>query len=1088
MKRLTITLGIFISFLSLLNGQVNRNGNPFIHNYNPSVMDAAERNWSIVQDGRGVMYIGNDDRGILEYDGKTWRKIPVPNNSPVRSLAIDKRNVVYVGAVNELGYLAPDNTGLMQYHSLLDLIGEEDKTFGDVWKTYVINDLIYYQAGRRLFIYDNNSIKLVNNKESLKPSFAFAIEDELYIGSFNKGLMKLGTDTFELVKNGEAFKQNDILLVLTFSESELIVSSPGVFTIYNIKTGEVSKRKISREMISLAEKSIVYHGINLPGNQFAFATLYGGILIMNEKGELIEQYNKNSGLQDDMIAFLYHNQDKGFESPLWAALNSGVSTIEFNSPFRFFSEAAGLKGQPADVIRFNDMLYVATPQDVYYYSEEKNSIPEFIPLDIKWECWSFLEFLPPSEKNSRLLVASSGGIYEIINKRARLIRALQPEDGGFTYAYFLYQSKLNPENLILGLKGGAEIASFKNGSWVNRLRISEVKDDIRSIAEDKEGNLWLATQINGVIRVKKNKDEFIIDRFNEEHGFEILKDIQIFEFDNRLLFATRNGLFKFNESENRFEPDETFGERFTDGSTGIYRFSPDGDDILISGNEGELVGLISKNDQGTYNFIQTPYRRIPKRSTPAIYPDKTGKVWFSNAFDLFTFNKEINRTFTLPYQTLIRKITIGQDSVLFNGTFFRNVEGKNLIAFEQPQEMKSILKYAFNNVTFEFSAPYFENPENIQYSYLLEGFNNAWARWSFENKAVYTNLPEGDYSFKVKAINVHGIESVMGTYAFTIKPPWYRSILAFIVYFILAALFVWGIVVINSRRLKREKIILEGIVRERTAEVVKQKDEIEKQRDMIAEQNKNITDSIEYARRIQTAILPPGDYIKELFPQRFILYLPRDIVSGDFYWLTQKNNQIISVAADCTGHGVPGGFMSMLGIAFLNEIVNKNEVLHANEILNQLREQVISSLHQTGKMGEAQDGMDVSLYILDHKKKKLEFSGANNPLIIIRDNEIIEIKGDKMPIGIHYRAEEPFSNHKVELREGDVVYSFTDGYPDQFGGRKGKKFLSKNFKELLLKIHDKPMNKQRDILEQTLIEWQGSFERVDDILVMGVKI
>jgi serine phosphatase RsbU (regulator of sigma subunit) len=1087
MKRLTITLGLFISFIALLSGQVNRHGNPFIHNYNPSVMDAAERNWSIVQDGRGVMYIGNDDRGILEYDGKTWRKIPVPNNSPVRSMAIDTRNVIYVGAVNELGYLAPDETGLMQYHSLIDLIEEEEKSFADVWKTYVINDLVYYQAGRRLFIYDQTTIKLIESKD-IRPSFAFAIRDELYLGSNVKGLMKLGVDSFEVVKNGAAFKQNDILLVLPFSEIELIVSSPGTFTIYNTETGEVSNRKISKEMISLAEKSIVYHGINLPGNQFAFATLYGGILIMNDQGELIEQYDKSAGLQDDMIAFLYHNKDKGFESPIWAALNSGVSAIEFNSPFRFFSEAAGLKGQPLDLIRFNDMLYVATPLDVYYYSAENNGIPKFIPMEIKAECWSFMEFMPPGEKNSRLLVATSGGIYEIINKRASLIRSLQPEGGGNAYAYFLYQSKLNPENLILGLKGGIEIFTYSNGSWGKRIEFPDFKDDIRSIAEDKNGHIWLATQINGVIRVTKNEEGFIVDRFNEEHGFEILKDIQIIEFDNRLLFATRNGLFKFNETENRFEPDETFGERFTNGSTGIYRFSPDGNDILISGNEGELVGLITKNDQGTYDFIQTPYRRIPKRSTPAIYPDKDGKVWFGNAFDLFTFNKEINRTFSLPYQTLLRSITIGEDSVLFNGTFFRNVEGKNIIAFEQPEELKPILKYAFNNVTFEFAAPYFENPENIQYSYLLEGFNNTWSRWSFENKAVYTNLPEGDYIFKVKSINVHGIESVMGTYSFTVNPPWYRSILAFIVYFILAALFVWGIVVINSRRLKREKIILEGIVRERTAEVVKQKEEIEKQRDMIAEQNKNITDSIEYARRIQTAILPPGDYIKELFPQRFILYLPRDIVSGDFYWLTQKNNQIISVAADCTGHGVPGGFMSMLGIAFLNEIVNKNEVLHANEILNQLREQVISSLHQTGKMGEAQDGMDVSLYILDHKKRKLEFSGANNPLIIIRDNEIIEIKGDKMPIGIHYRAEEPFSNHKVDLMEGDVVYSFTDGYPDQFGGRKGKKFLSKNFKELLLKIHDMPMNKQREILEKTLLEWQGSFERVDDILVMGVKI
>lgn len=1088
MKRFLLISSLFALLLPSLKGQANKLGNPYIRNFSATEINAADRNWSIVQDGRGVMYIGNDDRGVLEYDGKTWRKIPVPNNSPVRSIAIDKRNVIYVGAVNELGFLTPDNTGLMQYHSLLELIEEDERNFGDVWKTYVINDLVYFQAGRRLFVYDQNSIRLITNKEQLRASFTFAVGDELYLGSNSKGLMKLGIDSFEVVKNGDAFRQNDILLVLPFSENELIVSSPGKFTIYNTETGEVSDRKISRGMIKKANESLVYHGINLPGNKFAFATLYGGILIMNQEGELVEQYDKRSGLQDEMVAFLYHNSDKGLDAPLWAALNSGVSSIEFNSPIRYFSEESGLRGQITDIIRFDDVLYVATPIDVFYFNPQGQGSERFVPLNIKWECWSFLEFLPPGSNKSRLLLGTSGGVYEISNKRARLIERLQPEGGGHTYTYSLYQSRKNPEYLVLGLNRGAEISTYKNGNFNRGIKIPDIVDDIRGIAEDREGNFWLATQINGIIKVKWENDEFSIRKYNEEHGFEVLKDIQIFEYEDRLLFATRNGLLRYDKENDKFVPDGTFGTRFIDGSTGIYRFSPDGDHIFVSGNEGQLLGLISKKQNGEFDFTETPYYRIPRRSTPAIYPDKDQIVWFGNSFDLLSFNKGIDRQYNLPYQTLVRNITIGQDSILFNGTFFRKVNDKNLIAFEQPDEMKPVLKYAFNNIIFEFVAPFFEDDQNIQYSYMLEGFNTVWSRWTRENKAVYTNIPEGDYTFRVKAINVFGVESVVGTYSFTVLPPWYRSVLAFIAYFIMAALFVWGIVVINSRRLKREKIILEGIVRERTAEVVKQKEEIEKQRDMIAEQNKNITDSIEYARRIQTAILPPGDYIRELFPHRFILYLPRDIVSGDFYWLTKKNDQIISVAADCTGHGVPGGFMSMLGIAFLNEIVNKNEVLEPNEILNQLREQVISSLHQTGKMGEAQDGMDISLFILDHKNKRLEFAGANNPLIIIRDQEIIEIKGDKMPIGIHTRADEPFTNHKVELKEGDVVYTFTDGYPDQFGGKKGKKFLSKNFKELLLKIHEKPMDKQREILEKTLLEWQGSFERVDDILVMGVKI
>lgn len=1087
MIRLFIALVLTLLTLVQTIGQINQFGNPFIKNFSPSVIDAADRNWAIVQDRRGIIYIGNDDKGVLEYDGKTWRKIPIPNNSPVRSLAIDNRNVIYVGAVNEIGYLKPDMNGQLKYISLVSLISDENKDFGDVWKTHVIDETVYFSAGNHLFKYTQNEIQHIKNKENLRNLFSFVIEEELYVSSYIKGLMKLGTDTFQVTKNGEFFNGKSIFTMLPFSKNKLIITTNEGIYLYDSLTGEVSIKMFSKQILQNARESFIYHGIKLPDNLIAYATLYNGILLMNNKGELIEKYDKLSGLQDDMAFYLFHDSSKGREAPVWAALNTGISIIEINNPYRYFGEVSGLKGQITDIIRFDDILYIATPIDVFYYEELPGQNPKFVPLNIRFECWKFLEFIPSGKMGSKLLVGTSGGVFEINKNKTvtNITRGIRPQN---LYTYALIQSKKNKSRVYLGLLDGLSVIQFDKGKWSAVDLVTDIKDEIRNIKEDQNGSIWLSTLVNGVIRLTENEEKYSIERFGEDYGFEILKDIELYEYDDRIVFATRNGIYRFIEDEKRFELDESFGQRFGDGSTGVFRFVKDKDLLWISGNEGNPVGYLRKNEAGEYVFINAPFRRMPQRSTPAILPDKDSIVWFGNANDLFSFNRKIPRDYNTIYQTLVRRITIGQDSLLFSGTYFRKVNNKNLITFEQPEEMKPVLKYALNNITFEFASPFFENGENIQYSFMLEGFSNIWSRWTPENKAVYTNLPEGDYIFKVKAINVFGIESVPGTYAFTVKPPWYRSVLAFIAYFILAALFVWGIVVINSRRLKREKIILEGIVRERTAEVVKQKDEIEKQRDMIAEQNKNITDSIEYARRIQTAILPPGDYIKELFPQRFILYLPRDIVSGDFYWLTQKNNQIISVAADCTGHGVPGGFMSMLGIAFLNEIVNKNEVLHANEILNQLREQVISSLHQTGKMGEAQDGMDVSLYILDHKKRKLEFSGANNPLIIIRDKEIIEIKGDKMPIGIHYRAEEPFSNHKVDLMEGDVVYSFTDGYPDQFGGRNGKKFLSKNFKELLLKIHDKPMNKQKEILEKTLLEWQGSFERVDDILVMGVKI
>ncbi|MEA3316534.1 MAG: tetratricopeptide repeat protein, partial [Bacteroidota bacterium] len=257
---------------------------------------------------------------------------------------------------------------------------------------------------------------------------------------------------------------------------------------------------------------------------------------------------------------------------------------------------------------------------------------------------------------------------------------------------------------------------------------------------------------------------------------------------------------------------------------------------------------------------------------------------------------------------------------------------------------------------------------------------------------------------------------------------------------------------------------------------------------LLAYQKKQITDSIEYASRIQTAILPPGDFISKLIPQHFILFKPRDVVSGDFYWLTHKNNKMIVAAIDCTGHGVPGAFMSMLGFAFLNEIVNKDEELQANAILNQLRNYVKESLHQTGKYGETKDGMDAALCIIDKQNLELQFSGAYNPLYLIRNEKLQQIKGDRMPIGIHVFEKESFTNHRIKLNKNDLIYLFTDGYTDQFGGPNMKKFHNTPFKNLLVSIHQKSMKEQKEILERNYYEWKGNHEQIDDILIIGIRI
>ncbi len=266
--------------------------------------------------------------------------------------------------------------------------------------------------------------------------------------------------------------------------------------------------------------------------------------------------------------------------------------------------------------------------------------------------------------------------------------------------------------------------------------------------------------------------------------------------------------------------------------------------------------------------------------------------------------------------------------------------------------------------------------------------------------------------------------------------------------------------------------------------------EIKLAQEKIEKQNRDIKQSIYYARRIQQAALPPKSFIDQLLPHNFILYLPRDIVSGDFYWVSKIRDKILIAVADCTGHGVPGAFMSMLGIAFLNEIVAKIEYesLEPNVILNTLRDYVIRFLKQEDSPHSTKDGMDIAFCLIDKRNDELHFSGANNPLWVVREGEFIEFKGDDMPIGIFYHINESFTNHIFKIQPGDTIYLFTDGYADQFGGPKGKKFMTRRFRELILQIAHLPMHKQKEILLERHLQWKGDRKQLDDILVMGIRL
>jgi len=345
----------------------------------------------------------------------------------------------------------------------------------------------------------------------------------------------------------------------------------------------------------------------------------------------------------------------------------------------------------------------------------------------------------------------------------------------------------------------------------------------------------------------------------------------------------------------------------------------------------------------------------------------------------------------------------------------------------------------------------------------------------FRNYASFPNLVPGDYYFRVKASNGDGVWNNQGiSLHIVISPPWYQRKSVITIAILLILLGIYSFFKIRTRMIEREKRILEQKVKERTIE--------------LQQKNDDITSSIQYAKRIQEAILPNINKFPDIIPTSFIFYKPKDIVSGDFFWYFKKNKKIYFAVADCTGHGVPGAFMSIIGNYLLDNIIKEMKLEHPNEILTQLNIDIQIALNQQKEGKDINfDGMDIALCSLEGDK--LEYAAAFRPLILIQNKKLNEIRGERFSIGgSSSLINKKFTNHELTINPGDWLYLFSDGYADQFGGTNQKKFMMRNFKELLLSIYELPPEAQKIQLEYSLNEWKKETEQIDDILVMGIKI
>lgn len=1072
---LSILIVVLVSSFSFSQVDPNKElGYYNIRNYTIKEYGLAAQNWGIAQDSRGVMYFANN-LGMLEYNGVSWKDFSLSSDNIVRSLAIDSKNTIYAGALGEIGFFKPDKSGKLVITSLTDKIPEQYRDFADVWKVFIdTKDNAYFFTNKFILKWDGSKITTIDSKLTLQNMFYR--DDVFFVHTKEKGLMKLTNDKLAAINGGDFFIQDKIYAILPYKQDNYLVVTRqrGLFLMPQ-KLNDISAQKIipfKTEIDNFLLESPVYNAIRLSDNLFSLGTLGGGVVIIDDKGKLVKYIGKDEGLQDATVFFQYLDQHQN----LWLGLSNGISRVDINSPLSLFGENGGLNGAVNAVTRHQDKIFAATNVGLFCLevpSANSNSSSfehaTFIRKnpEISTECWDLFSF--HSDKYNSLLIATTNGVFELVNNKIKLLIDKSSN--------VLLQSKIDKNRVFIGYSGGVASIYFRNGSWQQEVFASNSELEVISLVESNSGILWVGTLTNGL---KMANDKMVNQKLSH---FELLPTslstgvVYLKAFQDKLLIGTDNGLFSTPlNAIGAIKPEGMFGKELTDTIIGIHRMEPVSDNkiwMVLNNEKGNLnVGYYKKTADGKFIWLNSAFQVLGGEITYDIFHENN-VTWLGGTYGLYRFDENQENDTHRDYNTIINLITIGKDSAIFNGVY---TDANGNFSSDQTEDFKLVLPYKYNSLVFNVSATNFEYETNNRYSYYLEGLNDTWSDWKKDPKETYTNLDEGTYYFHVKAKNIYNHISKESVYEFTVLPPWHRTWWAYSIYVLALIAFILGAIRYTTTGLR-------NIIKRQTAEVVRQKEEIERK-------SKDITDSIHYAKRIQTAILPNSEDIAESLPDSFILFKPRDVVSGDFYWFansfTENESYTIIAAADCTGHGVPGAFMSMIGNTILNEIVVTNKIHNPSEILSHLHIGVKTALkqHET----ESRDGMDIAILAFDNNRRKLYYSGANRPLWIVSDGVLKELKPTKAAIGGLTIESQVYELHDVVYKKGDAFYISTDGYADQFGGEEGKKFMTKKFKETIVSAEHLKMAKQKEVYDNTIEKWRGNHEQVDDILVIGIRI
>lgn len=808
-RRCATVLQLIFLISGVAAGEIKNIGTPYIRNFTKDDYRAGTQNWGAAQDARGFMYFANND-GLLVFDGEQWQLYTMPNRSMVRSIYIDDMGDIYVGAYNDLGKMVWSENGEMTFKSLRDLIPEENRNFDDVWHTCQYRDKIVFQTYDAAYLYrDGSPVSVLKAPSRFQNSFI--VRGRLIFNDAENGLMEY--DGIRLVKIdgcNELAGEEIISLMPMGGDNQILVctSGRGLF-IYNGR--QLEKWKVPASTILIHDQ--VFSAVTLHENYYAIGTILNGLMIIDSKGNIVQQVNKQKGLQNNTILNVFTDRSGN----IWLLLNKGIDYLTVNSPISFIQNSEGFGAGYATIIH-NGRIYLGTNQGLYVKPWGKSDVEEDYRKirGTDGQVWHL------SLHRGVLLCGHNRGTYIVEDDEAILISNIP---GGWKY----HELSSHPGYLIGGTFSGIILFRWMEGTWKYVGRIEGFGESFRVFEEDKAGDLWMSHGFKGIFRVRLGSEPDTVTSYrfyNSNDGLPSDYDLVISKIRNKIIVLTDTGVFEYLPEEDRFAR-SVYYNQLLNPVVGPSFIMEDRDRNIWYVSENR-AGVFRFQEDDTYQQVTTPFLPLSGKfihGFESVYSYSPDHLFFGMEEGFAHYSADYNSSGYQEFSAyIVRAEALHQDTVFFCG---RGAGSAPL------KEKPCSFKYHNNNIRFAFTSPVYDNAGNTEYSCMLEGFDDRWSAWGRSYTKEYSNLSDGRYTFRVKARNMLGTESLPDGLEFVIEHPWYKSPIAYLAYVItLLSVTLFLVRFVNWRieiSRKSERINSQRIYEAREQDYIRQALEAEKE-------------------------------------------------------------------------------------------------------------------------------------------------------------------------------------------------------------------------------------------------------------------